>query len=457
MSAISKAIDTADRSYHSAKASVSARTEDVMATGPTGAPFGREQKMESAKQQLDAFRSWVYSAIRPIANTVAAQPVIVEKGSTTGTKAVRQLSDHPILRMINNPNDIMTGYGLMWSTVASIQLCGRAFWWMPDNTDELHLIPVNWIKGHTGTASFESWLVMPPGNTEPIPISSERMVYFSMPDPSDPFGSISPTQACASAINNDHDILTSQRSSFTRGLHPSHAILVGSDASPDGSKGGRPRLSPAQVRQITTAIKKRYAGTAKHGEPLLLDSLIKDIKQLSHSPSEMDWTASADAMKRRILTTYGTSEYIIGGTEPGSRAASAVARKHFVQQTINPLVRLMNASLQEWLGRPNNVTVRIELCTADDEEMLLRKAEILAKFGSIKANELRTLLGLEEDNEFAGMIVTPRNKLSGGQIENGIRDMISEQFGGLEADKILARVNGSKFYDREPSGNGKRI
>jgi len=445
MNAIEKAISESARSYTSAKAAVSNGTADVLAQRPAGNPFGPQNKMDSAKKQLEAFKSWVYAAIRPICNVIAAQPVTVAKPSRTpaGTKAVIEenvLENHPLARMISNPNGLMTGYGLLWATVASLNLTGRAFWWMPDESEELHLIPVSWVQRHTGRSSFETWVVRPPGKAEAINIPAEQMVYFSMPDPGNPWGSVSPLQACASAVDNDDDILCSQRSSFTRGVHPSHAIIVGKDARGDMAGGARPRLSEQQQRQLIGAIKRRYSGTHKHGEPLILDGLIEDIKALSLSPSEMDWTASADKMKERILQTYGTSPYILGGSEPGSRAASAVAMKHFVAGTVNPLIRLMNASLEEWLGRPNGVVVRIEPAIADDDEMNVRKAEVLSKNGALRVNELRKMLGLEEDASFDGQLVGGKNMHTTHPIEAGIRAMIDDAYGSFEADRVLSQI-----------------
>ncbi len=444
MNAISKAMAESERSYQACKAATVARISNMLAQGPTGSPLGNQNSMATAKQQLAAFKSWVYSAIRPIANTIAGRPIVVTgsaKSKITKAKDGEPIENHPIVRLIADPNELMTGYGLVWATVASICLTGKAYWWLPDDAEQLHLIPVSWVLGWTGKTSFESWKVLPPGATEPFEIPADRMVYFAMPDPADPWGAISPLQACAGAVNNDHDILASQRSMFARGIHPSHAIIVAKDA---GEGLGRPRLTDAQQRQVIAAIKKRYSGTYNHGEPLILDGLFEDVKSLSHSPAEMDWKDSAEAMKKRILETYGTSPYVLGGSEPGSRAASAVAMSHFYAGTVNPLIRLMSEAMTEWLAPifGGGIRVRIEDAVADDVEMANRRAEILASNGAIFVNELRVMMGLPEDAPFDGQLVGGKNLQTTSPIEQGIRAMVTNALGGLEADSILESLNG---------------
>ncbi len=493
MDAIAKALSNSQRSYMAAKASVSKPSTSIMAGAPTGDGV-QQQNMGNAKQQLDAFRSWVYAAIRPICNTIAAQEVIVSKPSrkasgtkdmgdggyypvgtplsprnpnayllSDGTGGLRQgfspswytkgyepIGNHPIGGLLADPSALMTGYSLMWATVASLCLTGRAFWWVPEGEEQCLQIPPSWVKGHTGTSSYESWKVQPPGHGEAFTIPADRMVYFSMPSPSDPWGSVSPLEACAAAVNSDHDIQQSQRSMFGRGIHPSHAIMVGKTPHPDVPGGVRPNLSASQQRQIITAIKRRYQGTVKHGEPMILDGLIEDVKQLSHTPSEMDWQASGEAIKDRILQTFGTSPYVIGATEPGSRAASAVAMKHFYQTTINPLIRLMSEAMTEWLAPifaddSNKLRVDITPAVADDDEMVNKRAEILTAAGAIKTNELREMMGLPPDPIFEQVIAGTGSN----PIERGIRSIAEDALGDMGADSILDRLSPHK------NGNGK--
>jgi phage portal protein BeeE len=263
MNALTKAFADTERSYMACKASVGAVSR-LMANAPTSSPLGLGEgdRFSTAKGQLQAFRSWVFAAIRPIANRIAAQPVKVGrvKGKARlATKAVgnvTELDRHPILDLIANPNDIQTGWGLVWATVASINLTGKAFWWVPDGNEQLYMIPCQWITGFTGTTKFKSWKVQAPGTGETIHIPADRVVYFSLPSPSDPWGAVSPLQAAAEAVNNDDDIQRSQRAAFKRGIFPATAIIVGKQPVENVPGGLRPHLTAAQQRQIIRQSEK---------------------------------------------------------------------------------------------------------------------------------------------------------------------------------------------------------
>lgn len=463
MNALVKAFSTAERSYLSAKAAAGRKVDTIMSR-PYGPSIAEAPGFTGAKQQLEAFKSWVFAAVRPICNRIAAQPVRVGKitgGRKLGVKSTDEpepLQTHPIIELLKDPNDLMTGWGLMWATVASINLTGRAFWWVPEGNENLFLLPASWIKGFEGTTRFQSWRVQPEGHGEQFDIASERIVYFALPNPSDPWGSISPLQTVAPAVNNDADIQASQRQAFTRGIHPSHAIFVGKQPHPDVPGGVRPALTNAQQRQIVEAVKRRYAGVANHGEPLVLDALIEDVKRLSNTPDEMDWQRSAVQVKDRILQAFGTSPYILGGSEPGSRAASSAAEEHFVASTVNPLIRLMTESMSEWMAPMfgDGLRIWIEPCEAHDADMALRWAETLAKHGVITVHELRRLapFGLQEDRAFDGQIVGGKNQQTTGLIEEGLSNLVSDLMAGRTADDIVER---SKGYGLFPSGmNGRK-
>ena len=459
MNAIQKALSDSERSYALAKMAVNAKPLNVLTPRTSSGLFADQNSMQNAKSQLEAFRSWVFAAIRPICNVIAAQPIVVSKPARTlGTKDWTPLRSHPIQDLLANPNDLMTGWGLMWGTVASIMLTGKAFWWIVDNAQVLP-IPASWVKGYTGQTSFESWKVQPPGHSAPIDIPSDQMVYFSLPDPGDPWGSTSPLGAVSESVNTDHDILRSQRSMFTRGIHPSHVVTVGRNTD-DGPRITRPRLTATQREQIISAIKKRYVGAVNHNEPLILDGLIEDVKKLSHTPSEMDWQQSGDQVKDRILQAFGVSPYILGGSEPGSRAASAVAQKHFVQMTVNPLIRMMSEALTEWLvpiwmGDRKALRIDIEPAIADDDEMSLRRMTLAVQNQVVRSNELREFAGLppdpEQDQVFAG-VGTSRNK---NPIMQGLRNLVDDAMADRESDSILEELRGERRHqDHDTNRNG---
>jgi hypothetical protein len=181
---------------------------------------------------------------------------------------------------------------------------------------------------------------------------------------------------------------------FRRGIHPSHAVIVGKNPH-DGVPGGiRPRLTGAQQRQIISAIQKRYSGALNHGEPIILDGLIEDVKRLSNIPSEMDWLSSGQATKSRILQGFGANPIILGEIEGANRASATVADEHFTTWTVNPKIELLSQSMTEWFRwvfSDDSLVVWIEPCVPHDAEERRQWAGLLAKHSCITGDELRDL------------------------------------------------------------------
>jgi len=332
--ALTRAFATSARSYMAAKASVGQQAEQLLAQGGSGLPFSDRTDLSKASEQLRHFRGWVYASIRPIAQKVAGQPIHVGKQvkpkTTKGQATLKPFDRHPLLELFHDPNDLMVSWSLLYATVASMELTGRQLWYVPDKKQILP-IPTSWLRGFEGASKITAFRVQPPGVAEPMNLPAESCCYFCYPDPGDPHGAMSPLQAVGGAVDSDEAIETSRIMAFRRGVHPSHAIILGSDV-----EGRRPTLSGAQQRQIVDAVLKRYGGTAKAHEPLILDALISDVKTLSHSPHEMDWLSSEKSTKSRIMQGFGTNPIIVGEVEGANRASSLAAEDHFAAYCINP-------------------------------------------------------------------------------------------------------------------------
>ena len=400
MNALGKAMVDADRSYMAAKASVADATSQLLARGPSGLPL-QQTDLSRASEQLKHFSGWVYAAVRPIAQRIAGQPIHVGRVKVArrpeirlpsgfvvkGDAAVEPLDSHPILDLLADPNDLMVAWSLIYTTVASLELTGRQLWWLPGKNQILP-IPTSWIVGYEGSTAYTAFKVRPPSTGEPFSIPSDECCYFAYPNPADPHGATSPLQAVGGAVDADEAMTTSQQSMFARGIHPSHAILLGK-VPVDGVPGGlRPRLTPAQERQLIGAVKKRYEGVSRHGEPIILDGVIEDVKRLSNTVAEMDYLQSGKATKSRIMQGFGVNPIVAGEIEGANRASSTVAEKHFIDTCVNPKIELISQVLTEWLSPMfgGGLKVWIEPCQVEDAEMKLKWATMLLQAQAVTAN-----------------------------------------------------------------------
>lgn len=400
MDALRKALADADRSFMAAKSAVTSAASELLASARSGMPLERTSTA-SATQQLAAFRGWPFACINALASRIAGQAIHVG-ARRAGIKTPKELESHALIDLLNDPNDLQVAWSLWYFTVASLELTGRCLWWRTriDKREQLLPLPTSWLTGMRGATKFEAFTIRPAGSAEEFDIPADEAVWFSYPSPTGLRDSVSPLQAAAYAVDTDDQIQRSQLAAFHNGIFPKHAIIVGKSAGPDGSvsTGSRPRLSGVQRRQLTRAVLELYRGSVKDGSPIILDSMIEDIKKLSMGPAEMDWTESGKSVKARITQIFGVNPIILGEIENANRASSLAAEEHLAS-TINPKLRLLAATLNEWLcphypvagGR---TVVWFDEYVPHDPEMQLRRFQLLAQSGAISADELRAWAGL---------------------------------------------------------------
>jgi phage portal protein BeeE len=371
-----------------------------------------------------AFKGWVFACVDAISKRLATRPIHVGRIHTNGlpnrsraaqfathesmpramkgmASVTEELLHHPVLDLLRDPSGLHTSFTLLYSFAAGLELNGKSFLWLTtasDGTRELWPLPAAWICGFKGASRREQWEVRPDGAAESFFIPASEVVYAFYADPFDPLGCVSPLQAALDAVSLDHEITASQIASFKEGFAPRFLLTAGRLPGMAGGEGQRPALSNAQRMQLTNAIRTAYAGTRRN-EPLILDGLIEGVTRLDRSVAEMDFTASASAVKERILQTFGVSEIVLGAMENSNRAAALVAESLFISQKLAPACEVISLALTEWLGpafaAPNErLVVWLEPPTAVDPELRLKEVDALARHGAITVDELRQSFGL---------------------------------------------------------------
>lgn len=426
-----------------------------MATTITGAAGNiNSVNLSSHAEQYRHYTGWVHSAVRVISQSISAQPIHVANAISASRKTIggmkkrvdmrqkvftphgvydkefagRQmwfkkvlpgtlknfyesaelLESHPILDAINSPNPIMPKTSLMFVTVASLELTGKAYWWVEINKDpetnegrpiNIWYLPSHWCQPvHTKEKIFAAWKVIPDGSGMPFYVPVEHMVYFNQPDPSNPFGSYATLQAQARAVVTDEAISEAQRQSFQRGIFPGMAVVVGDlPEDSEGNTPGRPVLTKDQRQQIIQAIKRAYQGAYNADEPIILDRLIQDVKKLTNSPAEMNFMESGTYTKDKITQSFGVNPITMGAIQDVNKASAVAAKENLYDVSVNPRIGLLSDVLTNWISplfsEPGEkLLMFIEECRASDPDTDRACIETLSKQGAVTRNEARAIL-----------------------------------------------------------------
>lgn len=371
-------------------------------------------------------KGWVYACVRLIAQRVAGQSVFVARESLRstrgmyGTKAIREslplqfkakanrlepLPQHPLLDVLNDPSELATYWSLMFVTVASLELTGRALWHVLDNPTsgkrEIYHIPTHWIRDID--LANRTWKIQPARSARSWDLPFDLCAHFFYPDPADPTSVLSPLRQIAAAVIADEAIAEAQLRTFKQGQMPGLIIKAGSlPGTPGSPNGQRPHFTTAQRNQLVTAIQQAHSGVHRFGEPVILDGLIEDVWKLSYTPAELDFLNSSKVSKARILQGYGMSPILLGEVEGANRASATVADEIFCSSKVNPLISLMSQVMTEWLGPAfaagpsDKLTIWIDQAVPNDPELLLKKWDAARRNGDVSGNEYRAaVLNLE--------------------------------------------------------------
>ena len=297
----------------------------------------------------------------------------------------------------------------MCFTVSSLELCGRAYWWLNDADGELQIwpLPCHWVEPVDTLRT--AYRVLPDGYGfgQEFIIPAEDMVYFPLIDPSNPFWDCSPLQSQATAVAVDEAIQQSQFRAFKDGIFPGVVIKAGRlPGMAPGQPGERPVLEPEQRAELIDAIKTIAGGAWQYGQPFIVDGMIEGIEKFTMAPVEMDFLQSGQSTKSRIFQAFGVNPLIVGEIEGANRAQATVAEESFCSNTVNPLLDLMSQILTAWIGvrfaaPGERLICWFDDCRAHDPEQSLKEWQVGLQYGAASLNEYRTgILGLPPEDRF---------------------------------------------------------
>lgn len=376
-----------------------------------GGAMAHRENLGQHAEQYRHFTGWVYAAIKAIAFRIAGQTIHVGNNNANSRRRIKSLGEqdealesHPLLDTFADPNPLMVGSNLMSSTVASLLITGKSYWWMMagDGGIQIWPIPSHWCEPADRLRTH--WLVRPPGRVEPIEVPREQIALFRLVDPSDPFGAVSPLQSQARAVVADDTVQTAQITALNDGIHPSVILKAGKMIGSEGQQlSSRPILTQEQKRQLTNAIHSAYSGSINHRKnPVIIDGLIEDIIPWMKSPQEMDFLNSSDSIRGRILQAFSINGIILGQVEGANRASAVVAQESFATNVVNPLITIIGETITKWVcplfARPNEkLKCWIEPARPSDPEQTLKEWVPALNRGCVTPNEYRrVILGLPE-------------------------------------------------------------
>ena len=327
-------------------------------------------------------------SIAMIAQCVAAVPLRLRHGA-------RELSDHPLLRLLQRPNPLQSGPQLIEALISHMQIHGDG-WLKVTLIDgepaELVTLRPDKVRIITDEAGWpRAWEYR----------AGERAIRFaqSADDPVAPLfqlrtfsplsdiHGLSPFSAAARAVDIHNAAARWSKALLDNAARPSGALVYRGE----GGAG----LSHEQFERLKTELESAYAGAANAGRPMVLEGGL-EWTPLSHSPKDMEHIELRHAAARDIALAFGVPPMLLGIPGDNTYANYAEANRAFWRQTVIPLARRLAAGLTNWLAPAYDGALRL---AADTDAIAALSGQRAALFKRMQEadfltiNEKRAALG----------------------------------------------------------------
>ena len=327
-----------------------------------------------------------YQAINKVADAIASVQWTVFRGQ-------QELTEHPVLNLISNPNPLQSGPQYMRAKIGFLLIAGNGYEervMVGRETRELYQLRPDRVK------------IVPSPNGIPMAYVYEangRKVRFDvdqntldsdvrhlrMFNPLNDWYGMSPIEAGAYGIDQHNEAMTWMQSLLQNSARPSGALVT-----KDGEE-----LSEDNFNRLKAQIEEQYAGARNAGRPMLLEGGL-DWKAMGFSPSDMAILETKFSAARDVCLAFGVPPQLLGIPGDNTYSNYAEARLAFWEDTVIPLLDMIAADWNAWLAEPLGVELRPDLdqvpAIADKRQVLWDMAD---RAQDLTINERRAMKGYE--------------------------------------------------------------
>ena len=347
---------------------------------------GRSNEYKTKTDQITANAGWSYAANDAITKPASVVKLTLYKKQKDGER--EEIFDHPILDLLNNPNNAHTGEQLRALHLTYMNFTGESYILMTDRSG-----PFEPGKNKLPTAlqilmSQSVQFIQDPiysnsivkVGTDEFPISS--VIREINPNPASPYTGMSVIEASALTIDLD------------RKMKEWNSALIDNGAKPSLIFSSNEQMSDDTYNRWKSQFQDENTGAANAGKPLLIEG--GDAKPWMLTPSDLDFLGSRNFSRDEILSMWRVPAAVLGLIKDANRANMDAA--FYIHTVVNvvPRVRQFVQQLNKSLVQPFDPTLELDFENPIPEDKVAKLADALAgvnKWWTI--DEVRAMYGQE--------------------------------------------------------------
>lgn len=199
---------------------------------------------------------WVYVVVMKLARAEARLPLPVYRRDEKGRTKV---PDHPMARLLDEPNPGMSGMALRTWTAATQGIYGEAVWWKRRvGGVVVELYPLHPTKLSYNRDS-KSWDFDPGTGTRILDIPDTDLVFFRSYDPDSLTRGLSPLEPLRATLENEWHARSATDSFWRSGARPGMFLMH------------EKNLSDAALRRLRAQVDEVSGGSSSTGRTMILE------------------------------------------------------------------------------------------------------------------------------------------------------------------------------------------
>ncbi len=290
----------------------------------------------------------VYRCINLIARSAASVPWLLYQQNKISDDQV-EIEQHPIISLLKNPNPNTAKAAFIEKIVSQLMLSGNCYIKsVRDNCGNIRelftLRPdrVSILPGKHGDIAGYSYAIE---NTKQVyevePEKPSPVLHLKFYHPLDDWYGLSPIEAAAKSIDQHNAVSGHNLSLLQNGGRPSGAFVIKPNAHSSP-------LSEKQRQEMRHDIQRLYQGSDNAGKIMVLEGDF-EWRDMGLSPKDLDFYEGKLLSSREICQAFGVPPMLAGVPGDATFANYKEARYHLWEDTIIPLLEMVQAEINSWL------------------------------------------------------------------------------------------------------------
>lgn len=314
----------------------------VAVIGKSGSRYSSVgETMTFAEASKKGYKSltWVRRCINVIGDALGSVPWKVYKQLPDGR--LREIVNHPLAKLLNQPNQFFTRKEFYFALSAQLNLCGNSFLEIVSVNKkpfEMFLLDPTKIKPVPDLQTYlDHYLADPGPGHEAIKLPIADVMHFKYYDPENQYVGCSPLSSARKTVDLEHAAITWNQGIFDNSAVPGGILKVPANTL-------RPQERAKLKEEVETGFTKENIG-----KPMILWGGM-EWESITLSQQDIEFLRQRQVNKYEICAVFGVPPQMVGANEDPTYANYDVARQSFWEDRIIPELDWLQIMFQNKLA-----------------------------------------------------------------------------------------------------------